>query len=169
MMTEQLLTIHEAKATVENTAAVLAQINKIAEKTGSTIVLFDAGKVAGPDHIRSAVRHAERSFASGKPVARTLAMEILLYASGQRQCSLAPKFGLHTGENLLFTVILGGDAAQAQQLLNGIVSFTMHGVAASRATLMEEFGITEDEIAVVGEDRMNELVIERVALMDAYK
>ena len=42
MMTEQLLTIHEAKATVENTAAVLAQINKIAEKTGSTIVLFDA-------------------------------------------------------------------------------------------------------------------------------
>ena len=156
-MTEQLLTIHEAKATVENTAAVLAQINKIAEKTGSTIVLFDAGKVAGPDHIRSAVRHAERSFASGKPVARTLAMEILLYASGQRQCSLAPKFGLHTGENLLFVVI------------NGIVSFTMHGVTASRATLMEEFGITEDEIAVVGEDRMNELVIERVALMDAYK
>ena len=113
--------------------------------------------MAGPDHIRSAVRHAERSFASGKPVARTLAMEILLYASGQRQCSLAPKFGLHTGENLLFTVI------------NGIVSFTMHGVTASRATLMEEFGITEDEIAVVGEDRMNELVIERVALMDAYK
>ena len=169
MMTEQLLTIHEAKATVENTAAVLAQINKIAEKTGSTIVLFDAEMVAGPDHIRSAVRHAERSFASGKPVARTLSMEILLYASGQRQCSLAPKFGLHTGENLLFVAILGGDAGQAQQLLQGVVSFAVHGVTASRPTLMEEFGITEEEIAVIGEDRINELVIERVALMDAYK
>ena len=56
MMTEQLLTIHEAKATVENTAAVLAQINKTAEKTGSTIVLFYAGKVAGPEHISSPVR-----------------------------------------------------------------------------------------------------------------
>ena len=161
--------MYEAKASVSDTAAVLAQVNAIAKKTASTIVLFDAEKVAGPDHIRSAVRHAERSFASGKPVARTLAMEILLYASGQRQCSLAPWFGLHAGENVLFVVIFGGDAELGRELLSGIVSFEEHGVRATRAVLMEEFGITAEEIEVVGEDRIGELVIERVALMDAYK
>lgn len=166
---EQSLTMYEAKASVSDTAAVLAQVNAIAKKTASTIVLFDAEKIAGPDHIRSAVRHAERSFASGKPVARTLAMEILLYASGQRQCSLAPRFGLHAGENVLFVVMFGGDAELARELLGGIVSLEEHGVRATRAVLMEEFGITAEEIEVVGEDRIGELVIERVALMDAYK
>ena len=168
-MMEQSLTIYEAKAAVSDTAAVLAQVNAIAKKTASTIVLFDAEKVAGPNHIRSAVLHAERSCACGKPVARTRAMEILLYASGQRQCALAPRFGLHAGENVLFVVILGGDAVAARELLNEIVLPEEHGVRASRTVLMEEFGITEEELAVVGEDRISELVIERVALMDAYK
>lgn len=168
-MMEQSLTIYEAKAAVSDTAAVLAQVNAIAKKTASTIVLFDAEKVAGPNHIRSAVLHAERSCACGKPVARTRAMEILLYASAQRQCALAPRFGLHAGENVLFVVILGGDAAAARELLNEIVLPEEHGVRASRTVLMEEFGITEEELAVVGEDRIGELVIERVTLMDAYK
>lgn len=169
MMTEKSLEIYEAVAGIDDPARILAQINDIAEKTGSTIVLFDAEKVAGPNHIRSAVRHAERSFATGKPVARTLAMEILLYASGQRQCSLAPRFGLHAGENVLFVVILGGDAEYTRELLDGIVSFAAHGMTASRATLVKEFGITEAELEVAGVDRIGELVIERVALMDAYK
>ncbi|HJJ98696.1 MAG TPA: KEOPS complex subunit Cgi121 [Methanocorpusculum sp.] len=168
-MMEQSLTIYEAKAAVSDTAAALAQVNAIAKKTASTIVLFDAEKVAGPNHIRSAVLHAERSCACGKPIARTRAMEILLYASSQRQCALAPRFGLHAGENVLFVVILGGDAAAARELLNEIVLPEEHGVRASRTVLMEEFGITEEELAVVGEDRISELVIERVALMDAYK
>jgi len=168
-MTDQSLTIYEAKAAISDTAAVLAQVNAIAKKTASTIVLLDAEKVAGPDHIRSAVLHAERSCACGKPVARTLAMEILLYTSGQRQCSLAPRFGLHAGKNVLFVVILGEDAAAARELLNEIVLPEEHGVRASQAVLMEEFGITGEELAVVGEDRISELVIERVALMDAYK
>lgn len=168
-MMEQSLTIYEAKAAVSDTATVLAQVNAIAKKTASTIVLFDAEKVAGPNHIRSAVLHAERSCACGKPVARTRAMEILLYASAQRQCALAPRFGLHAGENVLFVVILGGDAAAARELLNEIVLPEEHGVRASRTVLMEEFGITEEELAVVGEDRIGELVIERVTLMDAYK
>lgn len=169
-MMEQSLTIYEAKAAVSDTAAVLAQVNAIAKKTASTIVLFDAEKVAGPNHIRSAVlQHAKRSCACGKPVARTRAMEILLYASAQRQCALAPQFGLHAGENVLFVVILGGDAAAARELLNEIVLPEEHGVRASRTVLMEEFGITEEELAVVGEDRIGELVIERVALMDSYK
>lgn len=168
-MTAQSLTIYEAKAVISDTAAVLARVDAIAKKNASTIVLFDAEKVAGPDHIRSAVLHAERSRACGKRVARTLAMEILLYTFGQRQCSLVSRFGLHVGENVLFVVILGGNAVAAREMLNEIVLPEEHGVRASQAVLMEEFGITADELAVVGEDRIGELVIERTALMDVYK
>ncbi|MDR0438843.1 MAG: KEOPS complex subunit Cgi121 [Methanocalculaceae archaeon] len=168
-MTEQFLTIYEAKIAINDTMTTLARINDIAKETASTIVVFDAKKIAGPNHIRSAIRNASRSFACGKPIARTLAMEILLCASGQRQCSLAPRFGLHEGENVLFVVIIEGDAERAQELLNKIVIPKTHGMTASRATLMEEFGITEDELSVVGDERIEELVIERIALMNVYK
>jgi KEOPS complex subunit Cgi121 len=131
--------------------------------------MFDAEKIAGLNHIRSAIQNASRSFACGKPAARTLAMEILLCASGQRQCSLASRFGLHSGENVLFVAIIDGDTELAQKLLNKIVVPKVHGKTASRATLMKEFGITEEELAVVGEERIEELVIERTALMNVYK
>jgi KEOPS complex subunit Cgi121 len=163
------LTIHEARAIVNDTTAVIKQVNGIARETASTIVLFDAEKVAGSDHIRSAVWHANRSFTCGKSISRTLAMEILLYASGQRQCSLALRFGLHAGENVLFVMIFGGDAELAWKLLSQIVIPEMHGVTASREILMEEFGITMEELVVVGVERIGELVIERVALMNVYK
>lgn len=168
-MTEKSLEIYQATASVSDTAEVLAQVNAVAEKTGSTIVLFDAEKIAGVEHIRSAIRHAKRSVASGKPIARTLAMEILLYVSGQRQCSLTPRFGLHPGRNFLFVAVLGGDAVQARELLDRIIIGEEHKVTAAVPVLMKEFGITEEEVAVVGVDRIGELVIERVVLMDAYK
>ena len=38
-----------------------------------------------------------------------------------------------------------------------------------RARLADLFGITPEEVAVVGEDRFRDLVIERVALLDVYR
>ncbi|MDR3102268.1 MAG: KEOPS complex subunit Cgi121 [Methanocalculaceae archaeon] len=165
---EKSLKIYEAIADISDTATTIREVNAIAERTNSTIVLFNAEKIAGLDHVLSAVRHAERSFASGKPIARTLAMGILLYASGQRQCSLAPRFGLHAERNYLLTAVIGGDTAAAKELLAAIIVPKEHGVTAPIPVLMEEFGITEAELEITGTDRMEELVIERVAMVDVY-
>ncbi|MDV0443118.1 KEOPS complex subunit Cgi121 [Methanorbis rubei] len=163
------LEIYQAEAVVSDVASALTQVNAAAKVADAVIVLFDAGKIAGPNHIRSAVMHAERSFASGKPVARTLSMEILLYASGQRQCSLAPQFGLHPGQNFLYVAVLGGDFAKAKDLLLDLAVPKDHQMTATASVLMELFGITEEEIEVVGIERIEELVLERIAMMDAYK
>lgn len=168
-MTKNSQEIYAATVDVAEVAAVLAEVNAIAEETKATIVLFDAEKIAGRDHITAAVRHAVRSFESGKPIARTRAMEILLYASGQRQCSLAPRFGLHAGKNHLYVLILEGDIPAAKKRLAAVVSPADTEVSATVPVLMQEFGITGEELEVVGVDRIGELVIERVALMDAYK
>ena len=154
--------------TVSAVKETIAQINDAADKADSTVVLFDADKIAGFAHIESAVAHAKRSFAEGKQIARSLSMEILVYASGQRQCSLASKFGLHDGENKVYVLILDGDEEKAAALVREIVS-ECEPFAPNEERLKAEFGITDAEMEAAGENRIEELVIERVALVDAWK
>ena len=154
--------------TVSAVKETIAQINDAADKADSTVVLFDAEKIAGFAHIESAVAHAKRSFAEGKQIARSLSMEILVYASGQRQCSLASKFGLHDGENKVYVLILDGDEEKAAALVREIVS-ECEPFVPNEEKLKAEFGITDAEMEVAGENRIEELVIERVALVDAWK
>lgn len=154
--------------TVSAVKETIAQINDAADKADSTVVLFDAEKIAGFAHIESAVAHAKRSFAEGKQIARSLSMEILVYASGQRQCSLASKFGLHDGENKVYVLILDGDEEKAAALVREIVS-ECEPFAPNKEKLKAEFGITDAEMEAAGENRIEELVIERVALVDAWK
>ncbi|HJJ43328.1 MAG TPA: KEOPS complex subunit Cgi121 [Methanocorpusculum sp.] len=160
--------VFSGKLCVENVARTLEKVNRIGKETGSTIVLFDATKIAGRPHIESAVMHAKRSFFNGKNIARSLSMEILLYASGQRQCSLAPRFGLQIGNNQVFVLILDGETEKAHDNLRVIVEET-DDITADRETLKKEFDITDEELGVVGESRIGELVLERVALVDVWK
>ena len=160
--------IYSGKVDVSGIPLTLKGINAIGKETGSTIVLLDAAKIAGKAHIESAVMHAKRSFSEGKNIARTLSMEILLYTSGQRQCALAPRFGLHEGKNQVYVLILDGIVEKAEQEIRQIVEES-NEVTATRETLKREFDISEEEIGVVGDDRIGELVIERVAMLDAWR
>ena len=154
--------------TVSAVKETIVQINDAADKADSTVVLFDADKIAGFAHIESAVAHAKRSFTEGKQIARSLSMEILVYASGQRQCSLASKFGLHDGENKVYVLILDGDEEKAAALVREIVT-ECEPFAPNEERLKAEFDITDAEMEAAGENRIEELVIERVALVDAWK
>ena len=160
--------IVSGKIDVKNVSETLAQINDIADSCSSSVVIFDAEKTAGKRHIESAVSHAKRSFETKTNIARTFAMEVLVYASGQRQCSLASKFGLHTGENAAYAVVIDGREDEAAELLKAVV---LEGDVpkADVKRLAKEFDITDEELAVVGEDRIEELVIERCAMVDAWK
>ena len=154
--------------TVDEVKKTIAQVNDAAEQTDSTVVLFDAEKIAGFSHIESAVMHAKRSFAQGNAIARSLSMEILVYVSGQRQCSLASKFGLHEGENAVYVLILDGDEERAAELVKEIVT-ECEPFLPNEDKLKAEFSITDAELEAAGENRIEELVIERVALVDAWK
>jgi len=153
----------------DNVASTLKTVSEIAESCGSSVVIIDAFKVAGLKHIEAAVEHAKRSFATGTSIARTLPMEILVYVSGQRQCSFAAKFGLHGGNNTVHTVIEGGNEEKTADLLIERILIEGPVKNADNSVLMQEFDITKEEIQIVGSERIEELVIERVALVDAWK
>lgn len=160
--------IFSGKINAENVSKTLSKVNGIADKTNSVIVLFDADKTAGIEHIKSAVVHAKRAFDEKRNIARSLAMEILVYASGQRQCSLATKFGLHEGENSVYVLIVDGDESEAKTEILKIVSECPVNLP-NEKTLKEEFQITDEELEVAGKERIIELVLERVALIDMWK
>lgn len=156
------------KLTVNNVKATLNTMNEIAERTNSTIVLADATKIAGRKHIEEAVKHAKRSFNENKAIARTLAMEILVYISGQRQCSLASKLGLHDGENIIYVIIDGKNEEKAEFEIKKYIEETEEPKA-DITKLMKQYNISTEEINVVGNARIEDLVIERVVMIDTWK
>ena len=74
---------------MENPAAVLRELRSKSDQI--EVQLFRADLVAGIEHLRLASRNAIRSFHGKKPRSRSLAMELLLFVSCQRQISKAIK------------------------------------------------------------------------------
>ncbi|MDK2916350.1 MAG: hypothetical protein PWR25_907 [Euryarchaeota archaeon] len=172
-MTETPCEIYRAAFTVENNAAFLREIRKIADEFGTHIILFDADRLVGRDHVEAALRHAQRSWAAGEAIANSLEMEALLYAAGTRQCQVASSFGIHPGENRSYVAVCPPAPGVRDRLagLVRIVDDEEDGAIdpAKRARLADLFAITPEEVAVVGEERFRELVLERVALLDVYR
>lgn len=163
--------IRYATVTVDDPAALLAAVRWVAGETGTRIVLFDAGKMAGREHVEAALAHAARSWGRGDPIARTFEMEALLYAAGTRQTRIGRTFGLHEGENRCWIAVTPPDDRAWTPLL-GLVRFEPEPddlSPAHRRRLCDLFGVTAAELDVVGEDRLDDLVLERVALLDAYR
>jgi len=52
---------------------------------GVSVQLFDAGLIAGPEHLHFAALNALRASETGRNISHSLAVEALLYASAQRQ------------------------------------------------------------------------------------
>jgi KEOPS complex subunit Cgi121 len=164
-----------ARCSIADKAGFLGMLAGIARDWNTHIICFDADKLAGRRHAGAAVRHAVRSFEAGTSISHTLEMEALLYASGSRQCNVAAGFGISTGENRLW-VCCYPPAPGVWDALAPVLRFR-DGAAGDRidcrkqARLMQLYDITAEEIAAAGdgEDRIADLVLERVALLDVLR
>ena len=163
--------LRHATVMIDEPDRFLKTVREIATKSGTRIILFDADKMAGPEHALSALRHAVRSCERGEMIARSLEMEALLYAAGSRQTRVGKTFGLHAGENRCY-IAVSEPVSEAWEELERVVRFVSEPVIPDperRKRLCDLFGITPEELAVVGEHRLTELVLERVALLDANR
>ena len=163
--------IRYASLTVDDPAPLLAAVRWVAGETGTRIVLFDADRMAGRAHAAAALAHAARSVEREDPIARTFEMEALLYAAGTRQTRIGRTFGLHEGLNRCWVAVTPPDD-RAWTLLLGLVEFKPEPdqfTPAHRQRLCGLFDITPAELEIVGDDRLAELVLERVALLDANR
>jgi KEOPS complex subunit Cgi121 len=160
--------IRQAKITVDDRDAFLRMIQGIAQTYSTHIVCFNADKLAGRDHAEAALQHAQRSFFSERTISNSFEMEALLFAAGSRQCLMAALFGIQEGDNRMFVC-----SYPVNEDIWKDLSHHMHFVTErwdemtpdKEARLMILFSITQEELDVVGRDRMKDLILERIALL----
>lgn len=117
-------------------------------QSGGDGVALDADAVYGMDHLKSALMHAERSLRRGDNVSKRLLMETLLYASGERQLSVAiSKIGLRDGPGSAVLLIQGLDPDR----------------------VIEDLELRRDDTVISSNDGETKEALERVALVDIIK
>lgn len=163
-----MIQILEGTIFIDDKEKFLHKLNKISKDKGVVIQAFDADKLAGEEHIRFAVGKAMNSFKAGRNIANDLTKEIMLYAAGTRQINRAMKLGVHNGENNIVLVAIGEviDLSEFNEITPKPV---LQYDSSKNDALLEIFNITKEELKAAGVDKIPELVIERVALVDVMK
>lgn len=143
---------------------------KRASALDAEIVLMDADMVCGTDHLLAAVFHARRAFERGMNASNTLGMEVILYASGERQISKAKKkMGLHQGTEKVAVVVLGPEEANLDVVLNQLELRRDDSVLECSLEKAEAYGIEKAEMDAVGRELLQDLVLEKVAFVEILK
>jgi KEOPS complex subunit Cgi121 len=161
----------ERTAVVEDTDDFLGELADARDEHGVVAQAFDARYVVSRLHVEEAVKKARRSFDRDENVADTLSMEVLLYAAGTRQIDVATRMGLRPGEHDAVFVVEGDDGAE-EEAADRVREMTYDAddfVYGDEAHLLDFFGLTDEEVGAVGDDRLEHLVLERVALLDVNK
>ncbi|MDD5474743.1 MAG: KEOPS complex subunit Cgi121 [Candidatus Methanoperedens sp.] len=163
-----MIKIIEGTIFIDDTERFLQKLKRISKEKSTVIQALDADKLAGEEHLKFAVEKAISSFKTGRNIANDLAKEIMLYAAGTRQINKAIRLGVHNGDNNIALVAIGEDIDLSE--FNEITPKPVIQYNKSKNdTLMEIFNITEEETNSVGIDKIPELVLERVALVDVIK
>jgi len=92
----------------------------------------------------------------------------MLYAAGTRQINRAVKIGVHDGLNNI-AIVAVGDMIDLSAFDEITPCNVLQYSGLKNSALMDIFNITEEEIEAAGADKIPELVLERVALVDVMK
>ena len=164
--------IRQATMTVDDRSEFLLLIQSIARKHSTHIICFNADNMAGHRHVKAALHYAQRSFSSGKCISNSFEMEALLFAAGSRQCNTAVSFGIHEQENAVFVCSCPVNGNVWEEL-----SHHMHFVSDAWEEITPEkeerlrsfFCTTPEELVMVGSERIVDLVLERIALLEVCR
>ena len=163
----------------EDAEELIKSVRKEKQKN-VTIQFFDGKFVATWEHLYFAVLNALMAFRTGRNISKSLAMEVMLYASAQRQISKAIQLmGVKRGccENIAVVVIGDNDAAVGTELtciskrLDKVPDDGILGLSGDKAqSIGRAFGISPKELKTVmgkddGEQALVNIVIERMALL----
>lgn len=143
-------------------------ISKFFSEKEVLLQFLDADKILGKEHIHSAIEHAQRAFKRKNNISSTMAMEILIYAAGEPQISNAlEKIGLKDGSERIAMVVDG--KLDIEGLLAHLNLKRDDEILEYKDFKLREFGISENEISTVGKEKLKDLVLERVAMVDVRK
>ncbi|MEM3550254.1 MAG: KEOPS complex subunit Cgi121 [Candidatus Bathyarchaeia archaeon] len=155
-------------------------LKTVKSELGAVEVVFaNAELIATWQHLYFAVLNALNAFKSGYNISKNLAVEVLLYASAQRQIRKAVEvLGIKPATSEIAVVIINGDAHKTKLAISKIAKIiggrrddSILELSAEKIKAIRSFfGISELELeAVMGKSGLEEaiikLVLERVALL----
>jgi KEOPS complex subunit Cgi121 len=163
-------------AKISHPEAVLRQLRQISG--GVDAQILDTKSIAGKDHLRFAVLNALKAWKQGSQVSESLAIEIILYASGQRQIKNAIAFLGVTSDSRNLAVIgissersaLEGFKARLRDVIGGEMDELILEEGDNDA-VKRTFDITDVQLkTLVGrtlteKEALTRLVIEKMALL----
>lgn len=175
-----LLSLAFARANIRDPENTLKQLRSINNHT--EVQLVKADLIAGPEHLQFAARNALYSFRGDRRRSKSLAMELLLYISCQRQIAKAIKFlGVDSKDSHVALIALSPSkdaiqelASRARSVLNGEPDDGRIEIGSEQkmARLRESYGVTvkEMEAARLEEETetsvLKRLIVERSAFLD---
>lgn len=159
-------------ANVQDVDACLMEVEHTAQD--GLVQLFDARYVAGKEHLLSALHKAKRAFERRTNISQRLKLEVMLYAAATRQLNRAFRMGIKRGTCPVAVLVEADDADMVAGKVEGVLSLrrddrVVECSVDKRDVLCEFFAISELELGCVGEDKLCQLVLERVALLDVEK
>lgn len=139
-----------------------------------SISLLNADFVADKEHAKFAAKKAIKAWRKKENIAKTLAMEVLLYASATRQINKAMKIGIKkNSKSNVVAVIIGKDVGECVRRFKDASGFNEEQVliASEDKTkrLKRFFDIGKEEVQIVGVSRVPDIIKERIVMFDLFK
>jgi tRNA threonylcarbamoyladenosine modification (KEOPS) complex Cgi121 subunit len=175
-----LLSVGFAKTSILDPRHTLEQLRSVDNR--AEVQLVKADLIAGPEHLQFAARNALYSFKGKRRRSKSLAMELLLYISCQRQIAKAIKFlGVDPKDSRIALVALSDSkdaiqrlARQAGSMISGEEDDSQIEIGSKQkmAKLQDSYGVTGKGIEAArleGETDssvLKRLIVERSALLD---
>ncbi|MCW4024643.1 MAG: KEOPS complex subunit Cgi121 [Candidatus Bathyarchaeota archaeon] len=149
------------------------------KQNGQTVIqFFNADLIATNQHLKFAVINAVEAFKGKTNISKNLAVEIMLYASMQRQIQRAiEKIGASEDSKNVAVVVLGESQEKTALALKEIVEYfgvqpdesVLELTSKKEAHILQAFRITDKEIQATSQNDSAEavvnLIIEREALL----
>jgi len=176
-----MMQIIGATGIITNVEDVLKKISAFSLQHHVTVQIMDADVVYGKPHLESAIEHAIRAFTYQTQTTNSLAKEILLYASGERQITLAiKKMGVTIKTKRVALVFVYGlkkvteakgtiKENQLKQFLDDVGFHREDKVLEGDTDTLQRFGISLKEIATVPPEKYGHLILEKIAMVDIIK
>lgn len=162
---------------IDDVNRFMQKIQELSKTNQITIQAFNADMICGRNHIYSAASHAIRAEKQNSKTTHSLAMELLLYAAGERQVKHAlQKMGITSGKNNIVLVLI--DTLQhsknmVEQCIESLIDqFNIQlddSVINCSLKKIKNFGITDNQLKTLSEKNYEYLILEQIAQVDIIK
>jgi len=161
---------------IDSISDFLSEIIDYANKNNLLIQLFNADMIYEKTHLESAIIHAIRAEENNMMSTNSIEMEILLYASGDRQLKYAiPKMGINTGNNRTAIVLLTTKSKidfNESFVLDFCNRFQINrndSVIDGSIDKLKNFGIKPNQYDQYEKEQYLDIILEKIAMVDIIK